>query len=63
MLEGSKVNKEITSKEDILQISSGIAATQEFGKITIRAIAQECGIALRRDFSGRQGRPACTILS
>lgn len=57
------MNKEITSKEDILQISRGIAATQEFGKITIRAIAQECGIALGRDFSGRQGRPACTILS
>lgn len=40
------MNKEITSKEDILQICRGIAATQGFGKITMRAIAQECGIAL-----------------
>lgn len=40
------MNKEITSKEDILQVCRGIAASQGFGTFTMRTVAKECGIAL-----------------
>lgn len=40
------MNKEITSKEDILQVCRGLAASQVFGTFTMRTAAKECGTTL-----------------
>ena len=40
------MNKAVTSKEEILEVSRSIAASKGITAVNMRTVASECGIAL-----------------